>query len=144
MTYANRSDLEILSGPDEVEQRERGQGFGAVERALSDATASCDDYLRGRYALPAAPVDASLRRNCAAIARYFLLGDAFTEGARKDYEDALTWLKRVQEGRVLLSAAPAAVAAPLDPARGTMRVATRACEFGALSGFDATLSGVRS
>lgn len=144
MTYCTLQDLELLAGAAEVDQREIGQGYGAVDKALADATAEADDYLRGRYALPLSVVDSRLRRACVVIARYYLLGDARTEGARQDYKDALAWLKMVQSGQVLLSAASATVAASADPARGTMRVATRVSEFGSLAGYDATMAGVKS
>ncbi len=143
MPYCTRQDLELLAGAAEVDQREIGQGYGAVDKALADATAEAEDFLRGRYGLPLSSVDSRLVRVCTVIARYYLLGDSRSDEARADYKDALAWLKRVESGQVLLSAAPATVSAPTDPARGTMRVATRVSEFGSLATFDAAMNGGR-
>lgn len=114
MTYATRTDLEERYGTDEVTQRESMLPAGAVARALADADAEVDSYLIGRYALPLAAVPANIVRLAAAIARYRLLGDAGTDQARADYEDAVAWLKRVQDGRAQLDGLAAVSGA--DPA----------------------------
>lgn len=99
MSYATRADLGTLYGLDEVEARESMLEPGAAARALADASAEIDSYLAGRYSTPLAPVPARLVKLCCAIARYSLLGDAATETARRDYEDAIAWLRDVQAGR---------------------------------------------
>ncbi len=116
MPYATRTDLEDRYGADELTQRESVLPAGAVDRALADADIEIDSYLATRYSVPMSPVPDNVTRIGAAIARYRILGDAVTELARKEYEDARAWLKDVATGRVqingatpLASAAPAAV-----------------------------------
>lgn len=109
MTYATRSDLEDRYGADELVQRESMLPAGAVARALLDADAEVNGYVAGAYGVPLTPVPANIVRIAAAIARYRLLGDATTDQARADYEDAIRFLRDVQAGRAtLMDAAPIA------------------------------------
>lgn len=113
MTYVTRHDLEQRFGADEIAQREEALQPGAVDKALAAADALIDGYLVGRYTLPLASVPVTLPQFAEVIARYTLLGEAATERARTDYQDALAWLKDVQAGRVLLQqAAPVPGAEP--------------------------------
>lgn len=113
MTYATRTELEERYGTDELAQRESVLPAGAVDRALADADVEVDSYLTGRYTVPLSPVPGNVTRLAAAIARYRLLGDAATELARKEYEDARAWLRDVAAGRVQIEGAtPLAAAAP--------------------------------
>lgn len=113
MTYATRTDLEERYGVAELEQRESMLPAGAVERALVDADAEVDGYVAGAYAVPLSPVPSNIVRIAAALARYRLLGDAASEQARADYDDAIRFLRDVQSGRArLMSAAPIAEGAP--------------------------------
>lgn len=102
MTYATRQNLEQRYGTDELEQRESMLSAGAVDQALQDADARINGYLASRYSLPLSAVPEDLPQVACALARYQLLGDAATERARKDYEDAMAWLKDVANGRVKL------------------------------------------
>lgn len=112
MTYATRTELEDRYGIEELEQRE-SMSFGVVARALADADVEIDSYCTGRYSLPLSPVPGNVARIAATIARYRLLGDAATELARKEYEDARSWLRDVAAGRVQIEGAtPLAAAAP--------------------------------
>jgi phage gp36-like protein len=104
MTYATRQDLAQHYGQDEIDQRESMLGASAVDTALIGADALIDGYLATRYSLPLSDVPANLVQFAAAIARYKLLGDAATERARLDYQDAVQWLKDVAAGRVQLQA----------------------------------------
>lgn len=109
MTYATRTDLEERYGADELTQRESMLPAGAVDRALADADAEVDGYVAAAYTVPLAPVPANIVRAACSIARYRLLGDAATERARQDYEDAIRLLRDVQAGRAtLMSASPLA------------------------------------
>lgn len=108
MTYATRTDLEERYGALEIEQRESMLPAGAVARALADADAEIDAYLGGAYAVPLSPAPAVIVRVAAGLARYRLLGDATTEQARKDYEDAVRYLRDVQAGRASITATPLA------------------------------------
>lgn len=105
MTYALRTNLEQRYGQDEIAQRESALPPGAVDQALLDADAFIDGYLASRYSLPLTAMPPNLPQVACAIARYSLMGDAATERARKDYEDAVAWLKDVSTGRVQLQAA---------------------------------------
>lgn len=105
MPYATRIDLEDRYGAEELEQRESMLAAGAVDRALADADAEVDGYVAGAYAVPLDPVPANIVRIAAAIARYRLLGDAATEQARQDYDDAVRFLRDVQAGRAALMSA---------------------------------------
>lgn len=113
MTYATRTDLEERYGATELTQRETVLPAGAVARALSDADVEIDSYLATRYGVPMSPIPSNVTRVAAAIARYRILGDAVTDLARKEYEDARAWLKDVAAGRVQITGAtPLAEAAP--------------------------------
>lgn len=102
MTYALRINLEQRYGTDEIEQRESVLLPGAVAQALSDADAFINGYMSSRYSLPLTAIPENLPQVACAIARYQLLGDAATDRARRDYEDAVAWLKDVSSGRVKL------------------------------------------
>lgn len=113
MTYATRTDLEERYGATELTQRETVLPAGAVARALADADVEIDSYLATRYGVPMSPIPSNVTRVAAAIARYRILGDAVTDLARKEYEDARAWLKDVAAGRVQITGAtPLAEAAP--------------------------------
>jgi phage gp36-like protein len=103
--YASRSDLEDRYGLDETAQRESMLPPGAIERALADADAEIDAYVGGRYTVPLSPVPTNIPRIACTLARYRVLASSTDEFARKDYEDAIRFLKDVQAGRVLLNAA---------------------------------------
>ncbi|MDP2808642.1 MAG: DUF1320 domain-containing protein [Rhodocyclaceae bacterium] len=102
MAYATRADLEDRHGAEEMEQRESMLPAGAVAGALADADAEIDSYLAARYPLPLATVPALLTRIACAIARYNLLGEAASERARADVEDARRQLARLANGSVTL------------------------------------------
>lgn len=115
MTYATRADLEDRYGADEVALRESVLPAGAVGRILTGADAEIDSYVSSRYTVPLSPVPANIVNLAAAIGRYHLLGEAATDRARQDYEDARSYLRDVQAGRALLeSAAPLAGSAPSE------------------------------
>ena len=99
MAYATRADLEGRYSATEVAQRESVLPTGALDRALADANAEIDSYLRGQYAVPLSPVPVDIVRLACAIARYRLLGEAESERARQDYEDAVRFLRDVRAGR---------------------------------------------
>jgi phage gp36-like protein len=105
--YATEADLVDRYGEDELVQLTDRLGTGAIDadvlaRALADAAAEVDSYLRGRVSLPLASPPAELVWVQADIARYRLHGVRATEEARKRYEDARSWLRDVAAGRVLL------------------------------------------
>lgn len=132
MTYAIRADLEDRYGVDELEQRESMLPAGAVEGALADADAEIDSYLATRYTLPLASVPSLLKRLACAIARYSLLGDAASDRARADYEDARRMLAGLANGSVTLGLATAVAGTPTP---GTITIDTPDPVFDDATGF---------
>lgn len=110
MTYATRADLEARYAQD-LADRELVLPVLGVDNALADASAEIDSYLGTLFAVPITPVPANLLRIACVIARYRLLGDAATEVARRDYEDARAFLRDVAAGRAKLEGAATLTAA---------------------------------
>lgn len=104
MTYATRADLEARYAQD-LADRELVLPVLGVDNALADASAEIDSYLGTLFAVPITPVPANLLRIACVIARYRILGDAATEVARRDYEDARGFLRDVAAGRARLEGA---------------------------------------
>ncbi len=110
MTYATQQDLIDRYGPDELQQlTDRASGMviapEVIGRALADATAEIDSYLAKRMQTPLEPVPPLVRAHAAAIARYRLHKDVAPEKIRKDYEDAVAWLRRAAAGEVTIDGA---------------------------------------
>lgn len=106
MSYASRQQLIDAMGQEAVDQREEMLGVGAADRSLTDAAAEIDSYLCTKYTVPV-PTSDNMARIAVQIAQYRLLGDAATDRARQDYDDAIRWLKDVQAGRAAIPNAPA-------------------------------------
>lgn len=127
MTYATQADLTDRFGATELAQltdREAGQVIdtAVLNRALADADAEIDSYLATRYALPLASTPVVLVRLAADMARYRLHDDRVTEAVRQRYQDAVSLLKRLASGEVLLDGA----ATPPAVATGSVAVSVRA------------------
>lgn len=122
MTYASRSDFEARYGAQELAQREAMLPAGALSQVLADADAVIDGYVCGRYGVPLNPPPGNLVRVACQLARYGLLGKSADERSRKDYEDAISWLKDVAAGRVILveSAVADVTAVSAKPATRTI------------------------
>lgn len=73
-------------------------------RAIADADALIDGYLKGRYQLPLAAVPPLLADLSQRIAIYFAHANVASDKIRKDYEDALKVLDRIGSGMVKLDA----------------------------------------
>lgn len=71
-----------------------------LSRAINDAEAFVNSYLRGRVDLPLTDVPQPIPKITSDIARYYLHGDIVTEIVQRNYEEALSWLKDVSSGRV--------------------------------------------
>ena len=131
MTYAVREDMAQRYGADEIAQRESSLDAGALDVILADADALIDGYLAGGYSLPLTPFAPKLTQVACAITRYNLLGDSVTDKARNDYTDAISWLKDVQNGVVMLVASsPIPILAPsmvaiVDPVRSVFQRTAR-------------------
>lgn len=135
MTYALRADLEARFGTGELTQRETMLPAGAVVQALTDADSVINGYVMGRYSVPLNPVPSNLVRVACQLARYAILGNAADDRARKDYEDAMGWLKDVAAGRVNLPLATAAAAVTQVDAKPTSRTTTRQFDGDSLASY---------
>jgi phage gp36-like protein len=82
-----------------------------VTRAITDAGALIDGYLKGRYQLPLASTPALLLPVASAIAIYLLHGQLTTEKIRLDYQDAIKTLYSLSMGTIRLDVAGAEPAA---------------------------------
>ena len=82
-----------------------------VDRAIADADATIDGYLKRRYALPLAAVPPLLTDLSLKVSIYNLHAHVAEEKIRKDYEDALRMLREIGEGKVQLDVAGAEPAA---------------------------------
>jgi phage gp36-like protein len=112
MTYAAQSDLiERYGEPMLLDLTDRATPpAGAIDatvvtRALEDADAAIDGYLKGRYALPIAVTPPLLRDLAQCISIYKLHRDTASEKIRDDYTDALKTLALIGKGDVRLDVA---------------------------------------
>jgi len=76
-----------------------------VARALADADATIDGYLKGRYALPLASTPPLVRNLALVMAIYNLHRSAASDKIRKDYDDAIRTLRDIANGVVRLDVA---------------------------------------
>lgn len=126
MSYATQQDLvdrfgatEIIQRTDRLHRPPTTIDPVVVERALDDATALIDGYLKALYALPLSAVPPVLVKVCADIARYNLWGEAVNKDGpvAMAYRDALAWLRDVATGKVQLDADGVSPAASASGAR---------------------------
>ncbi|MBP0439438.1 gp436 family protein [Tianweitania sediminis] len=129
MTYATKQDLIDRFGSTELEQLTDRVNRPpstiddvTLERALTDASALADGYLRKVVALPLQDVPPVLVKKVADIARYYLHGKAADkEGpVLRAYNEAVSWLKDVARGLIELSG-PAGGADPQPAGGGQIR-----------------------
>lgn len=77
----------------------------AITRALEEASAQIDTYLRKRYAVPLAAAPYEIRRAACAMARYDLShgeGREPGEQVRLARKEVMDWLGRIADGELLL------------------------------------------
>lgn len=121
MAYATRTDIEDLYGAAALYVADRDRDGvpedAAIDRALDDASAEIDAYLRVLYDTPVAPVPQLLVKLTCDVALYLLAqtGDVRTEEHRTRYEDALKALARLAEGKMKLPPPPPPPVDPSDP-----------------------------
>jgi len=108
MPYATQADIVTLYGDDALVVADRdGDGLAdsaAVARSLSHASAEIDTHIAARYSLPLPAIPEMLTAWCVDIALYRLAlsADVLSEEHRRRYEDALSSLRRVAEGKAAL------------------------------------------
>lgn len=106
--YATEADLEKRFGKRQLDELktmhieymddgETPKPIDAVSVALQDATEEINGYIGGRYSLPLPNVPSNLNRIACDIARYRLYFEQPTEHVTKLYDDAIAFLKRVQD-----------------------------------------------
>jgi len=107
--YADKAEmLKRYREDDLIALTDRAEPFtGAIvdavlEAALEDAAALIDTYISKRYNLPVASVPGALKVQACAIAYYTLHQGRYPEETRKAYEDALSFLQKVADGKVHL------------------------------------------
>jgi len=112
MPYATSANLTERFGTAEIQQlsdRELPSAGGivatVVDRALADADGVINRYLGARFVVPLAlPYPQDLVRVACDIARYMLHDLSVPEQVRQHYEDSLTWLRLVGDGKLPLVA----------------------------------------
>lgn len=110
MSYATSADLAALDLPASATE---GMTAADITLHLEAASARVDGYLRGRYLLPlTSPPPAEIVSCTTALAAYSVLSrrgfdpHAGTDAnVRARYEDAVSWLERIAQGKVNLAAA---------------------------------------
>jgi phage gp36-like protein len=109
--YATPQDMDTTFGHDECVALCDPTQLGTVDMAvmngaLERASSEIDGYLVARYALPFADVSRVLTGRCCDIARYHLATSyrILSEDIRLRYEDAITYLVQVANGRIGLTA----------------------------------------
>lgn len=109
MAYATSADITAIYGEDAllVVADRAGDGVvdaAAVERALAAATALIDANVGVVYTTPLSSVPDLVRDLCVDIALYKLAteGNGLTDEKRTRYEDALSLLKRIADGKANL------------------------------------------
>lgn len=75
---------------------------GLVERAIADADALIDGYLKVRYALPIADAPRLVTDLSLRIAIYYAHGQVVSDKIRDDYREALKTLQQIAQGLVRL------------------------------------------
>lgn len=118
MPYATQTDITMLYGANALyvadHDRDGVADADAVSRALNSATGEIDTYLAARYPLPLAEVPEFLKQLTVDIALYRLAlsADVATTEHRTRYEDALSHLRKIAEGKAAL------VFTPVPPLEG--------------------------
>ncbi|WP_421460633.1 gp436 family protein [Agrobacterium tumefaciens] len=112
MTYVTQQDLidrfgekELIELTDRVNKPVTTINPVVVERAISDASALIDGYLKKVLKLPLSVVPPILTKNAADIARYYLHGKAADKESpvTRAYNEAVSFLRDVSRGLVELT-----------------------------------------
>lgn len=116
MAYAALTDMTLRFGETEVHRLSAGDGelpVGIVEetvdRALLDATAIVDSFLRRRYQTPIERPSADIVRATCILARYDLATGSNKEPSsqmKEGRDEILAWLAKIADGRVTIEGLP--------------------------------------
>ncbi len=109
MTYATQQDLvdrfgeaELIQLTDRADPRTGQIDTAVVARALADADATINSYVKSRYSLPLAAVPQVLVRIAADLARFALYDDHAPDHVAGRQRDAIQYLRGVADGRATL------------------------------------------
>lgn len=115
MTYCTQQDLvdrfgstRLVQLTDRVNKPASTIDAVMVARHVADADSLINSYLAKRYQLPlTVPVPAALTKVAVDLAWYFLLGDTVEKdsSAALAHREALSWLKSVSAGTVVIEGA---------------------------------------
>jgi phage gp36-like protein len=115
MAYAAVSDMIERFGQAEMIRLSTPDGAAMVvvneepiARALDDAAAMIDTWLRKRYRMPLTVAPPEIRRACCILARYDLsIGEQRnpSEQTIEDRKEVMTWLRAIGAGTALLDLA---------------------------------------
>lgn len=113
--YATLDDLVNRAGETEILQVADRNGDDAADdavitAAIEHAQSIIDGYIGGKYLLPLSEVPELVQTWTVSIARYWLHGNGPPDYVVKDYDDALSALKDVAKGTIVLPLASGAVA----------------------------------
>lgn len=102
--YADRSDMVLRFSEYEIANLENTlNGVESIDSAIQDASDIADGYVGVKYPIPLPEVPKNLKIIICDIARYFLWKNEASEEIRKRYEDAIAFLKRVADGKAILT-----------------------------------------
>ena len=109
MPYASQAQLEDRYGTSMlIELTDRASppadaiDVDVIDRALADADALIDGFLKGRYLLPLSSTPPLVVDLALAIAVYKLHRNVASDKVRRDYEDAMKVLRDIAAGTVRL------------------------------------------
>lgn len=117
MPYTTLAELIERFGDTTLKQLADRDGDGAIDqdvidRAIADAGAIIDGYLKVRYALPLSSVPPLLSPIAADVAFYHLHPHGAPDEVRSRYRDAIRQLEGLARGTVRLNVAGAEPTAP--------------------------------
>jgi phage gp36-like protein len=119
MAYASVADMIDRFGAAEMIRASTPDGAEMIAvvaepiaRALDDAAAIIDTWLRKRYRMPLTVAPPEIRRACCILARFDLMNGGNrtpSEPAIEERKEIMAWLRAVGDGRALLDLAEVTV-----------------------------------
>ena len=102
--YADYNDMVLRFSEHEVKRLETTLTVNeSVESAIQDASDIADGYIGIKYPIPLPEVPKNLKIYICDIARYLLWKTKASEQVCQRYEDAISFLKRVSDGKAILT-----------------------------------------